>query len=366
MTMPEKEIHGTRISISRKVRVLLLIGAAILLLLVIPTSQTSHYETLQGETMGTTYTVRFQKPEGRPWPHEETNRLARQIERCLADVNARMSTYQPDSELSQFNQSPADVPFELSPETFEVFEAALAVSVQSAGAFDVTVGPLVNAYGFGPPPEPPEPPTAEQLEALRQRVGYRLLVLDPQARTIRKTLADVYCDLSGIAKGYGVDRVATVLEAEGLTDYMVEIGGEVRAAGRNPDGKAWRIGIERPTRDGRRVVMRAVELADRSLATSGDYRNYYIADGRVYSHMIDPRTGRPVEHALASVTVLDSRAMVADAWATALMVLGPDEGYNLAEARGMAALFLVRTAGEDIVERATSAFSAMTATPAKP
>ncbi|MBN1512300.1 MAG: FAD:protein FMN transferase [Phycisphaerae bacterium] len=316
--------------------------------------------------MGTTYTVRFRKPEGRPWPQAETDGLARRIETCLADVNARMSTYQPDSEVSQFNQSPADVPFALSPETFEVFEAALAVSVQSAGAFDVTVGPLVNAYGFGPPPEPPEPPTAEELETLRQRVGYRLLVPDLQARTIRKTRADVYCDLSGIAKGYGVDRVAAVLEAEGLTDYMVEIGGEVRAAGRNPEGRVWRIGIERPTRDGRRVVMRAVELADRSLATSGDYRNYYVADGRVYSHMIDPRTGRPVEHALASVTVVDSRAMVADAWATALMVLGPDEGYNLAEARGMAALFLVRSAEEDIVERATSAFSALTAGPAKP
>ena len=366
MTMPKNEIHGTRVPIARKLRVLLLTIAAVLFLLLIPTAQTRRQETLQGETMGTTYTVRFRKPEGRRWPQDETDRLARRIETCLADVNARMSTYRPDSELSQFNQSPADVPFELSPETFEVFEAALAVSDQSAGAFDVTVGPLVNAYGFGPPPEPPEPPTTEELETLRQRVGYRLLVLDPQSRTLRKTHADVYCDLAGIAKGYGVDRVVAVLEADGLTDYMVEIGGEVRAAGRNPEGRVWRIGIERPTRDGRRVVMRAIELADRALATSGDYRNYYIADGRVYSHMIDPRTGGPVEHALASVTVLDARAMVADAWATALMVLGPDEGYNLAEARGMAALFLVRTAEGDIVERATNAFSTLAATPAKP
>jgi len=176
----------------------------------------------------------------------------------------------------------------------------------------------------------------------------------------------VYCDLSGIAKGYGVDQVARVMEAEGLADYMVEIGGEVRAAGRNPDERPWRIGIERPMRDGHRMVIRVVDLADRSLATSGDYRNYHVSDGQTYSHMIDPRTGRPVEHALASVTVVDTRAMMADAWATALMVLGPEEGYNLAEAAGLAALFQVRTADDDVAMRATSAFSALSANPTDP
>ncbi|MBN1489117.1 MAG: FAD:protein FMN transferase [Phycisphaerae bacterium] len=341
------------------------IGVAACLLIALLIPRANDDGTIQGETMGTTYTVRFLKPDKLPWEKAHTERLAREIARCLSDVNAKMSTYTPDSELSRFNESPAHVPFELSPETFEVFEAALAISAESAGAFDITVGPLVNAYGFGPPPEPPALPTGEQLEALRQRVGYRLLALDPPSRTILKPRADVYCDLSGIAKGYAVDRVAEVMKAHGLTDYMVEVGGEVRVRGLNPDGMAWRIGIERPTRDGTRVVMRAVELVDRALATSGDYRNYYIVDGRVYSHMIDPRTAMPVDHALASVTVLDQKAMIADGWATALMVLGPDEGYNLAEARGMAALFLVRTADGNIAERFTTAFAGLTVGPGK-
>lgn len=366
MTRLDRQFGRAQSRLAWQVVVALLIGGGLLWLTIMRGSPREDDWTLNGTTMGTTYTIRFRQPDGRQWSQDMTGGLAVRIERCLADINAKMSTYLPDSELSRFNRSPADTPFELSPETFEVFEAALRVSAESGGAFDVTVGPLVNVYGFGPTPEPPTVPTDAELEALRQNVDYRMLTLDSGTLTIRKSRSEIYCDLSGIAKGYAVDRVAELMEAEGLTDYMVEIGGEVRARGLNSEGTAWRIGIERPARDGGRAVMHAVRLVDRSMATSGDYRNYYVIDDQAYSHMIDPRTARPVRHALTSVTVIDARATIADAWATALMVLGPDEGYNLAETRGMAALFLVREADGGIAERATSAFSALTAGAAKP
>lgn len=182
-----------------------------------------------------------------------------------------------------------------------------------------------------------------------------MLELDATARTVRKARPDVHCDLSGIAKGFAVDQVAILLEGHGITDYAVEIGGEVRSRGQNPEGRIWQVAIERPAAD-HRVVHRVIGLADRSVATSGDYRICYMREGRRISHTIDPRTGQPVGHDLASVTVVCPQCELADGWATALMVLGPRDGYRLADEKALAALFLVRRGEDAFEELITPAF----------
>ncbi len=198
------------------------------------------------------------------------------------------------------------------------------------------------------------PPTEPELARLAERVGYERIVVDAEAGTLTKTHPLTVADLSAVAKGYGVDQVAEALEDMGVLAFMVEIGGEIRARGRKAGGAPWRAGIEAPDAEVRSIY-RAVDLVDMAIATSGDYRNYYEIDGVRYAHLIDPRTGRPARHAGASVSVLHPRAAVADAWATALSVLGPDEGFALAEREGLAAFFLTRAEG-GLVSRATRAF----------
>jgi thiamine biosynthesis lipoprotein len=269
-------------------------------------------------------------------------------------VDASMSTYLEDSEVSRFNRHPDPTPFAVSAETFEVLRTALEISARTGGAFDVTVEPLVETWGFGPGAEPPRQLEDEEIEALLGRIGYDKLTLDEAASTVAKSLGGIHCDLSGIAKGHAVDRVAERLASLGVADFWVEIGGEVRAAGSNAGGTAWRLGIERPLfLPG--TVQRIVPLDDMAVATSGDYRNYREVDGDRYSHLIDPRSGRPIGHHLASVSVFHRRCAIADAWATALMVMGEEEGFEAAAEEGLAALFLVRE-GDEVVELATPEF----------
>lgn len=297
--------------------------------------------TWQGATMGTTYTV---KVVSAAFPESDRAKIPEAIDAQLNRVNELMSTYLPSSELSRFNQSDGATPFPLSPETLAVFQVAARVGRLSGGAFDVTVGPLVNAWGFGPAGKPPQPPSESELEALQARVGWDKILLDESQATIRKTDPRVYCDLSAVAKGYAVDRISQTLTSLGYEEHMVEVGGEVRAQGRNGEGQIWRIGVEKPVEIGR-GVQRAVPLDDRAMATSGDYRNYYEIEGRRISHEIDPRTARPIAHRLASVAVVAETCAEADALATALIVLGEDEGYKLAVEQDLAALFLVRDNG---------------------
>jgi thiamine biosynthesis lipoprotein len=289
-----------------------------------------------GDTMGTTYTVKAIRV-----PEEVTvEALKTQVDQLLADINRQMSTYDPASELSRFNRRQTTEWVDASPELLTVLEAAMQVSRLSDGAFDVTVGPLVNLWGFGPQRGDDQvPPDAAVAEALA-RVGYERVHLRTSPGAIRKERADVYVDLSAIAKGYAVDRIADYLDSRGIVNYLVEIGGELRGRGQNPQSTAWRIAIERPS-PGERAIQRIVELADRGIATSGDYRNFFQLDGKRYSHTIDPRTGRPVRHELASVTVLNDSAMEADAMATALLVMGPERGFRLAQQQELAALFIV-------------------------
>lgn len=304
----------------------------------------------RGPTMGTTYAVTVVADD----IDDAHLRLA--IPLTLTRVEAAMSTWQPESELSRFNHAETTDPIAASPDMIAVFQHALAVSEITGGAFDVTVGPLVDAWGFGPPGHPPAAPADVDLARLRLQVGWQQLSVDTAASAIRKRAPAVSADLSALAKGYAVDQVAELLEREGFTNYLVEVGGEVRAAGRSTLGNEWRVGIERPSA-GPPTVYRTIPLDGYALATSGDYRNTYVLDGQRVSHTIDPRTGRPVTHALASVSVIDPLCVRADAIATALMVLGPDDGYALAADQDWPALFLVRLPDGTLEERATPAWA---------
>jgi thiamine biosynthesis lipoprotein len=305
------------------------------------------WHAIQGETMGTTYTVKlFSAPD-------RSTRV--EIEQALEEVNAGMSTYRKDSELSRFNASGTD-PFTLSPAVFQVMQHALELSRQTDGAFDITVGPIVNAYGFGPDMKI-ELPTEAELNTLRQSVGYHRLNLNESASTIQKSIPEIYCDLSAIAKGYAVDQVAGILESKDIQNYFVEIGGEVRCRGLNQDGAPWRIGIEKPLAAAREVH-RTISLRDRAMATSGTYRNYVEADGRQVSHTIDPRTARPVSHSVVSVTVIHQSCEWADAYATALTVMGEKEGLAFARDHELPVLMLIKETDGTLREAASPAFEA--------
>jgi thiamine biosynthesis lipoprotein len=306
---------------------------------------------LSGAALGTTWSVKLAVAEldaagRRVASGEVTARLQR--------VDELMSTWRDDSELARFNARATLEPFAIARETGDVVSISLAVSARSHGALDVTVGPLVDAWGFGRP-DSRGPPGAKQLAKLREAVGWQRLALAPDQRTLAKGHPALRVDLSAVAKGYAVDEIARGLAGLGYRDFLVEVGGELRAQGRHLDDGPWRVAIEAPDSP-ERQIHRIVELRDSAMATSGDYRNFYQRDGRRFSHTIDPRTGRPIEHALASVTVLHPEAAWADAWATALHVLGPTEGYALAASEQLAAYFIVRQA-DGFEVRLTPAFA---------
>ena len=313
--------------------------------------------SFQGRKMGTVFSV---KVAARNLNDQRLFELRLAVETAFDDVDRKMSTYRADSELSRFNELASAEPFPVSAETLEVFRHARAISQATGGAFDITVGPLVAAWGFGasgldPTSEEASIPTETEIEALRSRLGRHMIELNEEASTIAKHIPEVHCDLSAIAKGYAVDRAADALAAMGFENYLVELGGEIRTAGRNEEGTPWRIAIERPQTAGREPH-RLLPLDEMALATSGDYRNFYEKDGRRFSHTIDPRTGRPVNHRLASVSVFDALCVRADGYATALMVLGEDEGFRFAVENNLAALFLVRDGTDGFDEKTTPAF----------
>jgi thiamine biosynthesis lipoprotein len=304
--------------------------------------------------MGSTYTVKIAGPR----LSAATEAAAcHAVEDALAGVVDRMSAYRDDSELSRFNRHRGAAPFALSADTFAVFRLAQHVSAATAGAFDITVAPVVDAWGFGPGRLERVVDDAE-VATLESRVGWRMLALDEGRATVAKARADVRADLSGIAKGYAVDRAALALEALGIGDYMVEAGGEIRTRGHNADGRPWQIAIERPDAVPQRAH-RIVPLSGLAMATSGDYRIYFERDGTRYCHEIDPTTGRPINHGLASVTVVAAECGYADAMATALIVLGPARGHALAAELGIAAHFIAREGDGGLREFATPAFAAL-------
>ena len=267
--------------------------------------------------------------------------LASGIEQALEGVDAAMSTWREDSELSRFNALPDQSEWtELSAPLHTVLLEAEAVSALTGGAFDITIGPVVNLWGFGPDARPDTVPDDATLARVLRGTGHDKIQLRDQPPGIR-TSEQQYLDLSAIAKGFGVDEVARYLAAEGVSGYLVEIGGEVSVAGRKPDGSVWRLAIETPGEDAEQVN-RVVTLNNRALATSGDYRNYYEFNGQRYSHTLDPQTGKPITHNLASVTVIAENCMRADALATGFTVMGFEEAMELAVRENIPAYFIVR------------------------
>ncbi len=262
------------------------------------------------------------------------------VKDALNRVDRLMSTYKPDSEISRFNVSPQNEWFQVSADTFEVIALGQSISSTSEGFYDMTVGPLVNSWGFGPTGKPVKVPDEAQLQAGLVRVGFNFLKLDSKSSAISKT-ADIYLDLSSIAKGYAVDVVANYLEQQGVENYLVEVGGEIRALGYKPHNESWRLAIESPTVE-QRSVFKVVELTNGGLATSGDYRNYYENNGIRYSHTINPFTGKPVQHQLTSVSVVRPTSAEADAMATMFMVMGTERGFQFAVENRIAAYFIFR------------------------
>jgi thiamine biosynthesis lipoprotein len=305
---------------------------------------------LQGQTMGTYYRVSYVVDkllqQSERYTEEE---LQAEIDKKLELVNDQMSTYRPNSELSKFNQAKQSLI--VSPETVLVVQASLQLFELSGGAFDVTVGPLVNLWGFGPDKKPTKIPSAELIKARQRKVGSQYLSID--GNTLHKAIPELYVDLSSIAKGYGVDVIATYLQEIGINNYLVDIGGELRAKGVKPENKQWTLAIERPTEG--QNVQRLIQIGDNAIATSGDYRNYYEFDGIRYSHTIDPSTGKPINHHLASVTVIHESSMMADGFATVISVLGPEDGLAFAQQNKLAAFLIVKQ-GDVFTEHFTAEF----------
>jgi thiamine biosynthesis lipoprotein len=305
----------------------------------------------RGPTMGSAYTLKL---AGATLDTAGVEAARDAVHDALAAVERAMSAYQPDSELSRFNRHSGGRPFALSADTFAVFELAQRVGADTGGAFDITVAPVVDAWGFGPARNR-RVVAALEVALLSRNVGLHMLALDRESRSAVKAHDGVRADLSGIAKGFGVDKAAHALDACGIDRYMIEAGGEVRTRGTNTEGRPWQIAIEEPDAMPQRPHF-VVPLQNLAMATSGDYRIYFEQDGRRYCHEIDPATGRPIENGVASVTVVSAECAYADAMATALMVMGAESGFALAEERRIAAYFLVRGAGNALRARATSAF----------
>jgi len=302
--------------------------------------------------MGTRYRIKVVMDEA---SSKQMHDIEKASNAALENVNAKMSNYLEDSEVSGINSWTEDEPFPVSSDTLEVLQHAMEISSTTGGAFDITVAPLVDAWGFGPPGRMPEPPDRQAIDQIRERTGWEKLEVDRASSSVSKSRSDLSLDLSAIAKGYAVDQVADALDLLEVQNYMIEVGGEVRTRGLNERDEPWKIGIERPIPGDDQAVELVVPMSDASMATSGDYHNYYEIEGERISHTIDPRSGYPITHSVASVTVVGPLCVRADAYATALMVLGPD-GFDLAEELGLAAYFLQRDKEDVFVGRMTTAF----------
>ncbi len=277
---------------------------------------------INGFTMGTTYSIKIKTADA----VVNQEKIRADIEKILLEINRKMSTYIVDSELSVINFSNSLDSNLISDDLFKVISHANTISKTTNGAFDITVGPLVNLWGFGPNKSENKIPPNEEIELIKKNIGYKKIYLNKETTSIKKLHPDLYVDLSGIAKGFAVDKIALYLNSYNLENYLVEIGGELIAKGTNEDNEVWQIGIENPNNN----LAKIIGLKDIAMATSGDYRNYFEKNGVRYSHTINPNTGKPIKHKLASVTVLDKTAMNADALATAFMVLGPAKTIELA------------------------------------
>ena len=309
---------------------------------------------LDGPVFGTRWNLTYLDNPESPVP---TATVESAVLEAFSVVNDSMNHYDPESVLSSFNRMEALELIEVDWDFTYVLESAIDISLRSAGAYDPTVSPAVNLWGFGPE-GPSIVPTATELDTVANVVGINRLVWDPTTRSLMKRADGVRLDFSSIAKGYAVDLAADALDELGIDNFMLEVGGEIQVRGQSPRGGDWRLAIEQPDSAGGRQMIDAVAITDMGVATSGDYRNYFTQDGVRYSHLIDPRTAKPIEHDLVSVTVIHPSTMVADAWATALMIVGTGEAKTLADINNLG-VFMVSRQGDDLVTYANDAMTSV-------
>ena len=305
----------------------------------------------EGKTMGTTYHVTYIEQPGMA----DQQQVQAQIDQVLKEVNQVASTYINDSELSLFNHSHSTEPREASQMLRLLFAEGIRLAQLTDGYLDVSVGPLVNLWGFGPTHRPEKVPDDAAIALARTQTGVQYLQLE--GSTVRKTKPELYVDLSTIAKGYGVDLVAEVLEQQGINNFLAEIGGEIRIKGVSLEGKDWTVGLEKPVAEGR-VLQRLIQPKDNAVATSGDYRIFFEENNQRYSHLIDPKTGKPITHMMLSSTVIHPSCMTADGLSTAFMVMGVEKAMELANQQQIAALFIVKNQQGEFEELYSQAFEA--------
>ena len=298
--------------------------------------ETAENLRLSGQTMGTTWSLNMVPGSS----GTDSAVLKRLLQARLDQINGLMSTYDPESELSRFNTLASTDWYPVSEDTARVIDLSQEISVLSGGAFDISIGPLVELWGFGTAERREKIPTEGQVRDNLARVGYKNIQLRRGPTAIRKQIPELQIDLSAVAKGYAVDALAKILEQQGISNYLLEIGGELQISGHRGDDSPWQIAIEKPLEEVREVAT-IFPLTNTALATSGNYRNFYVEDGQRYSHTIDPVSGKPIRHKLASVTVLARTCARADALATALMVLGEEKGRQFCEKNQIAAYFLI-------------------------
>ncbi|MCC6439628.1 MAG: FAD:protein FMN transferase, partial [Rhodanobacteraceae bacterium] len=304
-------------------------------------STAAQVQVLQGQSMGSGWTVRYVGNA------ESAAGVQAGVQQRLDRVDAQMSTWKPQSDLSRYNQAAAESWVEVPVDLYQVIAAALKLAAETGGAYDPSVGPLVDLWGFGPSPARRAPPDAATIAEMRARTGWQRIQLDPIAHRVWQP-GGSRIDLSSIAPGFAVDRIAQFLESQGHHDYLIEVGGELRGQGSKPDGTPWQVAIQRPLdtdrADGGIDAQHVLGLTNAALGSSGDYRHFFEDGGRRYAHRIDPRTGYPLDNKVASVTVMSANCQDADPLATALSVLGVEQGLAFAEKRGIAVLYILRTA----------------------
>lgn len=304
-------------------------------------------ERFGGPTMGSSYSIQYVRQVGGPAPEQ----VQAAVESILQAIDAHYSTYRGDSTVSRFNQLPANQCLPVDADMLELVTFGQHLAEQSQGAYDLTVEPLLDLWGFGPQARALYVPDAQAQALVRQRVGYRHLRIEGE--NLCKD-APIELDFNSIAAGHAVDLIAAHLQKMGIDSFLAEATGELKAVGRKPDGSPWRVALELPRED-RQVARQVIAVQGLAVSTSGDYRHYFEDNGRRYSHTFDARLGRPVEHDLASVTVLDASALLADGYSTLLLILGPQQGWDFAIAHGIAAVLVTRAEG-GFVSRSTPAF----------
>ncbi len=312
-------------------------------------SKSERVEVLSGPTMGSTYTIKYVYNTTTP----AADAVGVAVQNILDEVDRQMSTYRLDSDIARFNQSPANTCMQMPQPVLKLAQYGYELSRSSDGAFDLTLGPLLDLWGFGPQARGKRIPSADEIAAAKAKIGYQ------HVRVVNDQLckdADVKVEFNSIAAGYTVDRISERFSELNIDSYMIEVTGELIAKGLKPDGSPWRIALEQPLGDGQRVIQRVLEIDGYGLNTSGDYRNYFEEDGVRFSHTIDPQVGAPISHRLASVTVVDRSTLHADGLGTLLLVLGPERGLAFAEEHKIAAFFVMRD-GEGFATQVSSEFS---------